>query len=120
MYKAIIVHHHQTIRMPMTLLRVPGHMQKAKVKSLSENLPRINSSGKLNLTCQGLGERDAGAPGVRKEGHAMQQNATNRLTVVSTYDAVYVHLRTQSAAAAPCNTCMQARLYQEYTSLKYS
>ena len=51
-------------------------MQKANVKILSENLPRISSSGKLNLTCQGLGDRDASAvPGARKEDSATQQNA---------------------------------------------
>ena len=51
-------------------------MQKAKMKSLFENLPRISSSGKLNLTCQGLGDRDASTvPGVRKEDPAMQQSA---------------------------------------------
>lgn len=52
-------------------------MQKAKVKSLSENLPRISSSGKLNLTCQGLGDRDASTvpAGARKEDAAMQQQS---------------------------------------------
>lgn len=51
-------------------------MQKANVKILSENLPRISSSGKLNLTCQGLGDRDASAvPSARKEDSATQQNA---------------------------------------------
>lgn len=91
--------------MPITLLRVPDHMQKAKVKSLSENLPRINSSGKLNLTCQGLGERDAGAPGVRKEGHAMQQNATDRLAVVSKMQCTYTYVYSLQQPHHG-NTCM--------------
>ena len=68
-------------------------MQKAKVKSLSENLPRISSSGKLNLTCLGVGERDAAVPAAKKENNAMQQDATNGLVaaVVSTVISTIHH-----------------------------
>lgn len=69
-------------------------MQKAKVKSLSENLPRISSSGKLNLTCLGLGERDAiTVPSAMKEGRAMQRSAADGLAAVTIMRHVCTHLQ---------------------------